>query len=393
MRTLYTGVSPYYALSGLPLRPLGHRSGVRGILHALGDEQAADGPQLPAPLAIEPRILQAQAAQRVDDDLRNDQPRTRLVVRGHHVPRRGALAGGAQAGLVSLHVVLPAAALVDVGHAEFPVLLGIVDAREKALALLLLRDVKKELEHARAVAVQVALEVSDRFVALLPRVAFAASVGNAFAAQDLRVHAHDQDLLVVRAVEDADTPALGEQARAAPQEIVLQLLGARVLEAVDLAALRVHAGHHVLDHAVLARGVHGLEDDQQGAAVRGVKHVLQRSEILGVPPEQLLIMLVGLVERPDEGRPLVELHVRGACNVRLVRMAFPLAKRKRWPSRSSGRWRRSDRGRGRSSPSACRARSRVCATARWPGRNATGVRARRSTLRRARSRRPHCARS
>src|SRR2546426_8531183 len=61
------------------------------------------------------------------------------------------------------------------------------------------------------------------------------------------------------------------------------LFRSRVLEAVDLAALRVQAGHHVLDHAVLARSVHGLEDDQQGAAVRGVKHVLQRSEILGVP--------------------------------------------------------------------------------------------------------------
>src|SRR2546426_3422753 len=171
------------------------------------------------------------------------------------------------------------------------------------------------------------------------------------------------------------------------------LFRSRVLEAVDLAALRVEGGHHVLDHAVLARSVHGLEDDQQGAAVRGVKHVLQRSEILGVPPEQLLIMLVGLVERLDEGRPLVELDVRGGCNVKLVRIDFHLAKRKKWPSRSTGRWRRSDRGRRRSSPSACRARSRVCVTARCPGRNATGVRARRSTLRRARSRRPHCARS
>ena len=27
--------------------------------------------------------------------------------------------------------------------------------------------------------------------------------------QDIRVHAHDQDLLVVRTVEDADAPALG----------------------------------------------------------------------------------------------------------------------------------------------------------------------------------------
>src|SRR6266852_8896337 len=83
IRTLDTRLSPYNALAGRPLRPLGHLSEVRGILHALGDEQAADCLQLPAPLGIEPRILQVQAAQRVDDDLRNDQPRIRLVVRRH----------------------------------------------------------------------------------------------------------------------------------------------------------------------------------------------------------------------------------------------------------------------------------------------------------------------
>ena len=72
IRTLDTGLSPYNALAGRPLRPLGHLSEVRGILHAPGDEQAADGLQLPAPPGVEARILQAQAAQRVDDDLRND---------------------------------------------------------------------------------------------------------------------------------------------------------------------------------------------------------------------------------------------------------------------------------------------------------------------------------
>src|SRR6266404_1766637 len=38
IRTLDTGLSPYNALAGRPLRPLGHLSEVRGILHALGDE-------------------------------------------------------------------------------------------------------------------------------------------------------------------------------------------------------------------------------------------------------------------------------------------------------------------------------------------------------------------
>jgi len=60
--------------------------------------------------------------------------------------------------------------------------------------------------------------------------------------------------------------------------------------------------------------------------------------------EQRLIMLFGLVERPDARRPLVELDVLGGCNVKVVRIDFHRAKRNRSPSRSTGRSRRSDRG-------------------------------------------------
>jgi len=87
-------------------------------------------------------------------------------------------------------------------------------------------------------------------------------IGEAFGLQEFRVHAQDQHLFVVRAVEDANAPAFGQIARAAPEKVVLQLERARVLEAEDLAALRVHARHHVADRAVLAGSVHRLEDQQ-----------------------------------------------------------------------------------------------------------------------------------
>ena len=45
------------------------------------------------------------------------------------------------------------------------------------------------------------------------------------------------------------------------------------LKLIDLAALRVDARHDVLDRAVLAGGVHRLEDDQDGVAVVGVEAV------------------------------------------------------------------------------------------------------------------------
>ena len=58
---------------------------------------------------------------------------------------------------------------------------------------------------------------------------------------------------------------------------MIELLGAGVFEAEDLAALRVHAGHHVLDGAVFAGGVHPLEDQKKRVAVVGVQDALQRA--------------------------------------------------------------------------------------------------------------------
>ena len=71
-----------------------------------------------------------------------------------------------------------------------------------------------------------------------------------------RMHAHHQHLLVVRAIEDADAAARRQAHGGAPQEIVIELLGARRLERMHLAALRIEPAHHVLDDAVLAGGVH-----------------------------------------------------------------------------------------------------------------------------------------
>ena len=71
-----------------------------------------------------------------------------------------------------------------------------------------------------------------------------------------------------------------------PQEVVLQFLGAWVLEAEHLATLRVDAGHDVLDHAVLARGVHGLEDQQHRVLVVGIEQVLPLAQLLYVVRQQ-----------------------------------------------------------------------------------------------------------
>ena len=96
------------------------------------------------------------------------------------------------------------------------------------------------------------------------------------------MHADDQHLLVVGTVEDADPPAFRQITGGAPEKIVLQFRGAGMFEAEHLAALRIDAGHHVLDGAVLAGRIHRLKNQQHGIAVGGVEKLLQRAELRNV---------------------------------------------------------------------------------------------------------------
>jgi hypothetical protein len=119
--------------------------------------------------------------------------------------------------------MLPVPALLDVRLAEFPVLFRIIDAREKALALLLLGQMQEELENASAVVVEVPLQPADRSIALVPEGFVVLGARYAFRAQNFRMHAHDQHLLVIRAVEDSDLAALRKGEGGSPQKIVLDL--------------------------------------------------------------------------------------------------------------------------------------------------------------------------
>ena len=66
------------------------------------------------------------------------------------------------------------------------------------------------------------------------------------------------------------------------------------MKAVDLAALRVHPRHDVLDGPVLAGGVHGLEDDQQGVSAVGPQQFLGRFQLVDEGLEVLLGQLLAL---------------------------------------------------------------------------------------------------
>ncbi len=102
-------------------------------------------------------IRHIEIAQHIEHDLGDDQPRVFLVVGGDDVPWRMMSARRVKAILVGVHVVLPEFPLVDVGGAELPVLVWFIDAREKSLSLLFVRQMQKDLDDLRPITMKVLL--------------------------------------------------------------------------------------------------------------------------------------------------------------------------------------------------------------------------------------------
>ena len=121
----------------------------------------ADRVQLTLTVRARFRIAHFQSFERVEDDLGDNEPRIFLVVGGNDKPGRVISARRAEAFLVGLRVVVPEFALLQIRVAEFPIFLGVVDTFEKALALLLLREVEKDFDDASPVDVEVLFEIVD----------------------------------------------------------------------------------------------------------------------------------------------------------------------------------------------------------------------------------------
>src|SRR5258708_40199912 len=98
--------------------------------------------------------------------------------------------------------------------------------------------------------------------------------------EQLRVHANDQDLLIIGAIEYADPAPLWQTTGRVPQKVVRQLRGAGLFETENLAALRIDAGHDVLDGPILSARIHPLQDQQQRMPVVRIEEELRRAELL-----------------------------------------------------------------------------------------------------------------
>src|SRR5215467_10321451 len=154
----------------------------------------------------------------------NDKPCKPLVVGWHHEPRRMLRCCRANSFFVCVHVVTPKLTFVHVRSRELPVLLGSIEPLHKALLLFLARDLQKELEDNNSLTGEVVLEVCDIGEPLVPYPLPDKRLGQLLLPQDLLVHAHYQDFLVIRAVEDPDSPALRQTLTIPPHEVVAEVL-------------------------------------------------------------------------------------------------------------------------------------------------------------------------
>src|SRR5260370_23250487 len=118
-----------------------------------------------------------------------------------------------------------------------------------------------------AVADQLALPVVELTVAAGPDAALPRRRGQPLRVEQVRMHPDDEHLLVVGPVEDADPAPAGQRALVTPEEVVVKLFRGWLFEGPDRYPLRVDTAHHVLDGAVLARGVESLQHQEHAEGV------------------------------------------------------------------------------------------------------------------------------
>ena len=167
----------------------------------------------------------------------------------------------------------------------------VVQALLQALALLVLADVQHELDDDRARFAEHALEVIDLGIAL----------GLLLGRDPFVDHGH-QHILVLAAVEDHDFARAGHLLVNAPQIVVRFFRVGGCFPAHGAHAQRRHLAKHAAQCAVLAGGIHALQDDQQLEAAVCVEHVLNSIQLGGELEHAFLVVLLALVRGKRLGR-------------------------------------------------------------------------------------------
>src|ERR1700676_5044974 len=133
----------------------------------------------------------------------------------------------------------------------------------KTLLLLLLADMQKEFQNLDLILRKVSFKPIDLAISSLPNF-----LGNEF------VHPNNQNIFVLRTIEDADHAFFGHSLVNTPKEVVGQLFAIRYLKGDHRTSLRTDTRHHMADGSVLAGSIHPLQNNQKRTFFFGIKQIL-----------------------------------------------------------------------------------------------------------------------
>src|ERR1700758_102635 len=166
----------------------------------------------------------------------------------------------------------------------------------KTLLLLFLADMQKEFQNLDLILGKVSFKPIDLAISSFPNF-----LGNEF------VHPHDQNIFVLRTIEDADRAFFRYCLVNTPKEVVGQLFAIWYLKRGHRTALRTDTGHHVANGSVFASSIHALQNDQKCAFFFGVEQILQIIEALEGFLELVLSFVVVFVAQSISGGKFSEL--------------------------------------------------------------------------------------
>ena len=246
------------------------------------------------------------------------------MIRRDDIPRGFLGRGLVDRRFEGLLIVVPVLALLIVGCREFPVLLRLLDPGQEAARLLLLGHVQEELDGADAVVPQIALIVFDVLIAVVQQILLAEPVRMCLGLPQL-LHLVDEQLFIVRAVENPDLALHGHRILHAPQIVVCHLFRRGGLERRLVQPVRRQARQDRADRPVLSGGVHGLEQEDHALFLLRVQLSLQFLNLF----EILLHLRLGLfpirLQRGFIGFDLGQLELSvSVVSVFFYHLYFPL---------------------------------------------------------------------
>src|SRR5579872_5275048 len=108
---------------------------------------------------------------------------------------------------------------------------------------------------------QMVFQVKNRAVSALPDLLPAMQpIWYAFAFKYFWMHLCYQHFFIIGAIEYANSSSLRQANYSSPQKIMFEFLQTWMLEAENLATLRVDSRHYMFDCTVFSCGIHGLKD-------------------------------------------------------------------------------------------------------------------------------------